>query len=169
MSEFRPAFEHVLQWEGGYVDDPADSGGRTKFGISEAAHPEAWEDGPPSEADVLRIYREEYWSHPRIKAGKIENQWIATYLFDAAVNHGPENGAKMLQRAIRRSGGSCREDGWIGTNTRKAMRFLDPKLLMDRFVLMRVEFYRRIVERDGSQSRFLHGWLNRAMSVVNLW
>lgn len=168
MADFPSALDHVLRWEGGYVDDEADSGGRTHYGISEAAHPEAWRDGPPTESEAIRIYRNHYWSHERVRAGQIPNDWIALYLFDAAVNHGPKRAAIMLQKAIRRSGGSCRLDGWVGQNTRRALEFLDPKLVMDRFVLIRVAFYLKLVESDNSQSKFLFGWLNRAMDVVNL-
>lgn len=34
LSDFNKAFERVIQHEGGYVNDPRDAGGETKFGIT---------------------------------------------------------------------------------------------------------------------------------------
>lgn len=168
MSDFQAALDHVLRWEGGMVDDPDDAGGATNYGISEAAHPEAWEDGPPTESQAISIYRNQYWSHERVQAGEIESDGIALYLFDCAVNHGPETAAQMLQEAIRRSGGECSKDGWIGPNTREALRSCDPAVVLDRYALIRVDFYREIVRADASQTTFLLGWLNRALDLLNL-
>lgn len=168
MADFSAALDHVLRWEGGYTDDEADSGGRTNLGISESAHPEAWEDGPPTKAEAVAIYRQQYWAHKRVQADRIGYDRIALYLFDCAVNHGPARAATMLQRAIRRSGGQCSTDGWVGPTTREALRGLDPKVVLDRFVLIRVEFYRAIVAEDRSQSKFLLGWLNRALDPLDL-
>ena len=38
--DFATAVAFVLQHEGGYVHNPADPGGETKFGISKRAHPD---------------------------------------------------------------------------------------------------------------------------------
>ncbi len=32
---FEKALQFTLKWEGGYVDDPADPGGETNYGITE--------------------------------------------------------------------------------------------------------------------------------------
>lgn len=168
MADFEVALDHVLRWEGGFVDDEADSGGRTHYGISEAAHPEAWEDGPPTEAQAISIYREQYWRHKRIKAGEVGSDLIATYLFDCAVNHGPQRAAKMLQRAVARCGGDVKVDGWVGPNTRGEVGRYPTMDVLDRFVLVRVAFYRDIVERDESQRKFLCGWINRALDIIDL-
>lgn len=168
MADFQAALDHVLQFEGGYVDDPDDRGGRTKFGISEEAHPEAWKDGPPTEEQAMAIYRSDYWDHQRIQAGKIADDRIARYLFDGAVNHGPETAARLLQKAISRCGPDIAVDGWVGPETRQALRSVDAMTALDRFVLARVDFYRRLVDSDGSQEKFLFGWLNRALDVVEL-
>lgn len=168
MSDFQAALDHVLRWEGGYVDDEADSGGRTHYGISEAAHPDAWADGPPTEEQAIAIYRERYWSHKRINAGEVGSDMIATYLFDCAVNHGPAEAAELLQKAVARCGGDNKVDGWVGPNTRQNLRRYPTLDVLDRFVLARVELYRAIVERDDSQQKFLHGWLNRALNIVDL-
>lgn len=39
MSLYDEAFKEVLGFEGGYVDDPEDKGGETKFGISKRSYP----------------------------------------------------------------------------------------------------------------------------------
>lgn len=162
------AIEHVLRWEGGWVDDHDDMGGETRYGISREAHPETWRDGPPTEQQAREIYRNDYWGDRRVQAGKIQEPRIALYLLDCAVNHGPSNGAKLLQRAIIRCGGDISVDGWAGPKTRQALDSLDVDDVLDRFALVRVEFYRQIVENDRTQTKFLHGWINRTLDPLDL-
>ena len=40
MAHFERAIDKTLAWEGGYVNDPKDPGGETKYGISKRAHPD---------------------------------------------------------------------------------------------------------------------------------
>ena len=35
LADIDKLFPLVMKWEGGYVDDPDDSGGRTKYGVTE--------------------------------------------------------------------------------------------------------------------------------------
>jgi hypothetical protein len=61
MSEhFERAVAFVLRHEGGYVNDPRDPGGETKYGISKRAYPRLDIKGL-TEADAKEIYRRDYW------------------------------------------------------------------------------------------------------------
>src|SRR5690554_3243462 len=102
---FEPALALVLAHEGGYVDHPDDPGGATNKGITQRVY-DAWRTSrgrhPRSVAairdeEVRAIYREQYWDAVRgddLPAG------IDYCTFDAAVNSGPAQAARWLQRAV---------------------------------------------------------------------
>ena len=57
---WKTAINHTLELEGGYVNDPNDSGGQTKYGISKKAYPDL--DIPNlTIAQAMEIYRKDYW------------------------------------------------------------------------------------------------------------
>ncbi len=57
---FSAALKFALKWEGGYVNDPDDPGGETKYGISKRAHPEV-DIKNLTVAQAGEIYKREYW------------------------------------------------------------------------------------------------------------
>ena len=66
---FAAALPFILRWEGGFVDDPDDRGGRTNKGVTQAVY-QAWraDQGLPgqdvrqiSDEEVASIYYERYW------------------------------------------------------------------------------------------------------------
>lgn len=82
--KFERAVEFVLRWEGGYVHNPADPGGETKYGISKRSYPYLDIKNLTRE-QAIEIYRRDYWD----AAGAGELRWpLALVYFDAAVNHG---------------------------------------------------------------------------------
>jgi hypothetical protein len=87
------AIQRVIQREGGYVNDPDDVGGETKFGISKNAYPKL-DIANLTEAEAARIYKRDYWD--RIEADKLPAN-IREMAFDAAVNQGVGWTRKALQ------------------------------------------------------------------------
>lgn len=84
VTDFRKGLEFVLQYEGGYVDDPDDKGGETKWGISKRAYPEVDIKNLTRE-EALRIYQRDYW----IAAGCDSLSYpMNVVVFDSAVNCG---------------------------------------------------------------------------------
>jgi len=89
------AITRVIQREGGYVNDPADMGGETKFGISKKAYPNL--DIPNiTEAQAAAIYKRDYWD--KINADQLPAN-IREAAFDAAVNHGVGTAKRLLSEA----------------------------------------------------------------------
>lgn len=83
-SQFDKALNFVLRWEGGYVNDPHDPGGETKFGISKRSFPDL------NIKDLTReqaadIYRRDYWN---IFACDTRDYPTGLVIFDSAVNCG---------------------------------------------------------------------------------
>lgn len=136
----------------GYVNDPYDAGGETKFGIAQNANPEisvrnmTWEDAKD-------IYYNKYWL-----AGKCHllHPRVAILHFDGCVNHGIRNASIFLQRAL-----GVEQDGKIGPITIAAANSIDSQELCRRICDIRHSFYQSIVRNKPSQARFLNGWLGR--------
>jgi lysozyme family protein len=101
---FTEAFLKLLGVEGGYSDNPADSGGKTKFGITEATLRASKYAGTYiSEMDIdtaARIYKEQYWDVMRLDEVSQLSRRIAYELFDTGVNMGPGTAARFLQRSL---------------------------------------------------------------------
>src|SRR5690349_20073550 len=93
----------LIEREGGYVNHPADKGGPTCFGITEAAarahgYAGAMRALPREEAE--RIYERLYWLCPRFDEVAKRSPRLAAELFDTGVNMGPSVAATFLQRAL---------------------------------------------------------------------
>lgn len=167
MAEFLPAFRRVIGEEGGFVDDPLDRGGATKYGITIRTLAEWWKhlgrDGEPDRSDVQiltetearEIYRTLWWA--RYGLGRIDDQAVAEKVFDMMVNMGPGAAVRIVQRA---AGASI--DGVLGPRSLGALNAAEPGYLLGELRRLSAEYYRAIVARDATQARFLRGWLARA-------
>ena len=174
MSEQRidEMVETILHHEGGFVNDPADPGGATNFGVT--IHTYSKWLGRKATVDEVRnmkletaveIYKQRYYYAPRIN-GLHED--VQPLVFDMAINHGPRNAVRMLQRTVNLAGfGPISVDGVIGPGTRGAVdRTADAmgNYFVNAIVDERLKFYNRIVERRPSSRKFLRGWTRRAES-----
>src|SRR5215510_7555926 len=95
--------EELIEREGGYVDHPADRGGPTRFGITEAvarAHGYAAEMADLPRDEAAAIYRRLYWLRPKFDQVAKRSPRIAGELFDTGANMGPSVAATFLQRAL---------------------------------------------------------------------
>jgi hypothetical protein len=93
----------LIDREGGYVNHPADRGGPTKYGITEAVaraygYAGAMAQLPRDEAAA--IYRRLYWLRPRFDQVARRSPALAAELFDTGANMGPAVAATFLQRAL---------------------------------------------------------------------
>lgn len=111
--QFDEAFEKLIGHEGGYVDDPRDPGGETKFGITKRTYPNL-NIKALTLAEAKAIYRRDYWA--RVQA-ELLPAGIRFDAFDMAVNSGVTAAIKLLQTTV------CVEaDGIIGPQTMTAIR-----------------------------------------------
>ena len=93
----------LIEREGGYVNHPADKGGPTCFGITEAvarAHGYGGAMRNLPRADAAAIYRRLYWLRPRFDQVARRSARISAELFDTGVNMGPAVATTFLQRAL---------------------------------------------------------------------
>jgi len=121
---FDQAFERLIGHEGGYVNNPADPGGETKFGISRRAFPlENIKAMTLERAKVL--YLRDYWGPAGCDAVP---DAIKFDLFDMAVNSGPVAAVKTLQRSV-----DATPDGMLGPLTLQAIGTMPAPRLLARF------------------------------------
>lgn len=155
MSTFDEAFDRLMVAEGGYSDNPADPGGKTNFGVTERVARARGYKGDmrelPKEFAKEVVYRPDYWD--KVKADQLPAS-VRFDVFDAAVNSGPGQAAKWLQRAA-----GVKDDGVIGPVTIAAATALGP-VLQARFNGIRLMFMTSLA---GWQT-FGKGWARRIAS-----
>ena len=149
MPGFEQAFKKLIGHEGGYVNDPRDPGGETKYGISKRSYPNV--DIRRLTLDgAKRIYRRDFWD--RVHGDHLPYP-VAFNLFDGAVNSGPAQSIRWMQRAA-----GVADDGIIGPNTLAAWAAADPNGLAARFNGHRLMFYTRL----KGWRYYSKGWARRA-------
>jgi lysozyme family protein len=160
MADFEVAIPKVLAREGGarFTDDPADRGGATKWGICQRAYPDL-DIRNLTEPQACAIYKRDYWD--RLRGDDIASQGIAEAIFDAAVNLGVRTASRMAQGVL----GIEPADGVIGSESLKTINAADERLFVAAFALARIARYAAICNGDRSQTRFLLGWINRALGA----
>ena len=156
---FEDCIKIVLKHEGGFVNDPNDRGGETIFGITVAVtrnygYKDDMKDLPLQTAKD--IYKANYWN--KVKANDLPEE-VRYIVFDTAINMGVTRASKFLQEAA-----GVEQDGIIGSQTIAASQVITK----EKYALIRMYFYCQIVRRDKSQAKFIGGWSNRVMDVVNV-
>lgn len=121
---FETAFEKLVGHEGGYVNNPADPGGETKFGLSKRSYPA--EDIQNLTLERARwLYMRDFWGPAGCDAVQ---DGLKFQLFDMAVNSGVKTAIKTLQRAVGEI-----EDGILGPRTLQACQSMPAPRLVARF------------------------------------
>jgi lysozyme family protein len=142
------------QHEGGYVNDPKDPGGETKYGISKRAFP--GEDIANLTLDrAKQLYALNYWGPAGCDA--VPNS-IKYELFDFAVNTSAPGHCTTAIKALQRAAG-CTDDGVLGPNTLQKVQSGDPTALMCKFFAQVIRYYTGL--RSDLKIAYLSGWMNR--------
>jgi len=102
---------------------------------------------------VDQAFKEFFWDANRI--GMIENQDVANWLYDHAVNAGGR-GIRWMQLAAR-----VTPDGSIGPKTLVAINTADPEKLLQRAADIAGAYRLDRAHEDPSQISFLMSWLKR--------
>lgn len=147
------AFDLLMINEGGYVCDPHDKGGETKFGISKKAYPH--EDICNLTLERAKeIYKRDYWD--RCKCDFLPPA-LAVAVFDFAVNSGVKRAIRYLQNCFY----GVKVDGIIGNQTIAACNRVPPKRILDVYIEARFEFLQSLKDFK----HFGRGWTNRVERV----
>lgn len=93
----------LVEREGGYVNHPADKGGPTRYGITQAvarAHGYAGDMAALPVETAREIYLSTYWTAPHLDKVAAIAPHVAGELFDTGVNMGVGTAANFLRRAL---------------------------------------------------------------------
>lgn len=179
MADFYKALVKTLKHEGGYANNPKDSGGETYQGVARRWHPDwagwlildqipnkAWNRTYEELDDyVAAFYQENFWNP--YKLSKIASQQVANVLFDWFVNSGNE--VKQVQTILRdQFGQAIKVDGSLGANTIAAINAVNPFKLVEAVVQARVEYYKNGVAQGWLDQSFLDGLVARAEDYLTL-
>ena len=159
MANFETAVNSLFQEEGGYVNDKADAGGETKYGISKRSYPNL-DIKNLTISDAGNIYKRDFWLPNRYAS--INDQTVATKVLSMAVNMGSINANILLQRSCNECGEMVVADGVIGPVTLAAINRLDGKILLEVYRQKCREYYYKIVMTHPKFEKFLKGWIKRA-------
>lgn len=162
---------HIIDVEGGYVNDPSDSGGETNFGITVGVARAYGYEG--SMRDMPRdiaysIYTAKYWNS--VRGGDMPES-VAAEVVDTGVNCGINRAGKFLQRSLNvlTPGKSIAVDGVIGSGTiRRLNEYLakrDEATLVKMLNCLQGSFYVRLAERREKDERFIFGWFKNRVKL----
>ena len=172
--------DDLIKREGGYVNNPADRGGATKYGITEAVarangYTGRMQDLPLATAQT--IYKLQYWTQPRFDRVNTLSPAVAEELLDTGVNCGVGFAKPLLQRALNLLNNNGKlypdleQDGVYGDKTIAALSsFLKQRGKPGEVVLLRVlntfqgQRYIDICEKTPSQKQFAYGWFANRVS-----
>ncbi len=176
--------DDVIGREGGYADHPADRGGATRWGVTQAVARSHGYDGDmrafPRDAAVA-IYRRLYWLQPGYDRVAERSATIAAELYDTGVNMGPATATALLQRALNALNRGASDyadialDGQIGPRTLAALDgFLarrgagGERVLLKAIEALQGERYIHLAERRPANEAFVYGWLaNRVGDAID--
>ena len=157
MKNFDEIIEQVLEHEGGYVNDPKDLGGETKYGITKRFYPEL-NIKELTKEKAKQIYKQDYWDKNKVESLP-QNLWHI--YFDMCVNMGKRTAVKVLQRAANNKGRNIEVDGGLGPMTIGALKGVE----LDRVRAFRVKYYVDLITARPEQEKFYLGWFRRATEV----
>jgi lysozyme family protein len=164
--------------EGGFSDHPLDSGGKTKYGITQALADKyhityGIEDLPVEVA--LYVYSKEFWVPLRCEELLRISPEVTLEVFDTAVNTGPARAVGFLQRALNAlnvNGKLYKDvmvDGVIGSRTIGAVQQYcvkrDPEVLTKLLNCLQGAYYVSLVEQREKDEAFIYGWIKNRIDT----
>ena len=184
MKSVQELAAEIVTREGGFVNDPDDPGGATKYGVTlntlRRLGIDITRDASIDVADVRAlttvqatdIYVEHYFR--RTGVGALPEVLQAS-VFDMYVNAGG-NAVKVLQRLLTSMGFPCDADGQIGPQTIRAAQLAAeaaPSHIADAYGIARRNYYYALADarpasrkyarrRDGGKG----GWITRAEAFI---
>lgn len=138
----------ILKNEGGYVNDPDDIGGETKFGISKRSYPNL-DIRNLTREQAKEIYKKDFFVPMEVE--KVYNDTnslnLALQYFDYGINSGIQRSKNTLIEALKikaKQGGSI------------------VKIFKD----LRKQYYNYLAENNPKYKKFLQGWINRVDNTL---
>lgn len=173
MTLFDKCLPVILEHEGGYVNDPVDPGGATKYGISFK-----FLKGLPSEfgdidgdgdididdikalttSKAAKLYYTFFWR--RMNLDSVSQEVLALHMFDMGVNAGTKTAIKLLQRIL-----GVTIDGILGKETLGAITQTNSTRIINDYIKARYSYYDAIIKKNPALGKYKKGWYRRVTST----
>lgn len=178
MSLKHQIINEIIETEGGYINDPSDSGGETKYGVTvkvarKFGYFDPMEDMPRFIA--FEVYSEKYWEAVRGDSLLSISEGLAREVCDTGVNMGPNRAITFLQRALNAFNmrGEIYDDlvvdGKIGQKTILAVKsYLKHRhegALIKALNCLQGAFYIELSERREKDEKFIYGWFRNRIKI----
>ena len=179
MHDIEEMTAEIVRREGGFVNDPDDPGGATKYGVTihtlRALRGRATVDDVKAltEAEAVEIFKGQYFERPKI------NQLPAPLqasVYDMQVNAGA-NAIKILQRLAVDFDVKLAVDGVLGPKSIAAIERVHSKAgarFVDAYGIARRNYYFRIGDRRPASRKYCvtrrggkGGWITRAEEFIS--
>lgn len=164
MADYTKLVPIIKKWEGGFVNDPDDSGGATNKGVTLATFRSFYGSSKTindlkamTDAQWLHIFLNGYWN--KCQASSINNQAIANIFVDWAWASGPVTAIKKVQGLV-----GTDVDGIVGFKTLAAINGANQEQLFNKIKAARIKFVEDLVKSRPKDKKFLSGWKNRINS-----
>lgn len=164
----------IIEREGGYVNDPRDSGGETMYGITVAVARKYGYTGRMSalpRETAFKIYESLYWKSLSLDQVEAIAPHVAAEMADTGVNMGTGRAAGFLQRSLNALNreqsdfGDLAVDQKIGGGTLLALQVYirnrgaeGEAVLVSMLNCLQGAFYVELAEKRQKDERFVYGW-----------
>ncbi len=181
MDEIENEIVKLIAREGGYVNDPDDAGGETKWGITKGVYRE---QGYPGDVENMTmstaqaIYRTIYWEEPKFDQVAEYSAELGYEMFDTGVNMGVTIPVKFLQRWLNgfnykgNHWDDIKVDGYIGRKTLEALEsFMMKRGRQAEHVMLAAmncsqgAMYLSLTEHKITNEKFLWGWMSNRVEI----
>ena len=174
---FTDAVRYTIGNEQGYVNDPVDSGGPTKYGITQQTLSRhrgqsctVHDVQALNEGEAMAIYFQHYWQP--LTLNKVNKRPAAIAIFDTGVLYGTRRSILMAQQALLSSGhittANFMMDGHMGLVTARELNACPSRVFLEFFhaeILKRIE---QIIIKKPPQKKFQNGWINRTNKLLSI-
>ena len=177
--------KEIVAREGGYVNDPDDPGGATKYGVTIGTMRRLGLDLDGNDridtadvkqlsvAQAVDIFIQDYFKRPKLDRLP---KAIQASVFDMYVNAG-SNAVRILQKLLNEIGFDLSVDGKIGPQTasaaHKAQKMM-PNHFADAYGIERRNYYYALADRRASSRKYAirrdggkGGWIKRAEEFIS--
>ena len=168
----------IIDVEGGYVNDPSDSGGETNYGVTvDVARKYGYKGAMAdmSHNDAFEIYENRYWHKLRCDDVFALSPKIANELFDTGVNMGTVRAAKFLQRCLNIFNNrqsyyhDIAVDGGVGNQTvstlEKYLTCRKESVMLKALNSLQGAKYISLAETREKDEKYTHGWFDHRVEV----
>lgn len=182
MTSVREIAHEIVDREGGYVNDPDDPGGATKYGVTihtmRRLGIDLDGDGDVDIQDVklltvddaVDIFLKHYFERPNIH---LLPEPLQATVFDMYVNAGG-NAVKILQRLLAQFGRRVAVDGALGPRTAAAVKAVWSDYFVDAYGIARRNYYFALADRRAASRKYARtraggkgGWIKRAEEFIS--